>query len=57
MNLGEELHSQYILSYQPNDTEDAGYHEIRVEVNRPALEVRARQGYWAAAKFGPESGK
>ena len=55
INLGEELHSQYILSYQPNNPEDAGYHEIRVEVNRPALEVRARQGYWAAARYGPES--
>ena len=50
-DLGEELHSQYILSYQPNNPEDAGYHEIRVEVNRPNLEVRARQGYWAAARF------
>ena len=54
-NLGEELHSQYILSYQPNDPEDAGYHNIRVQVNRPNLEVRARQGYWAAAKYKQES--
>ncbi len=50
-NLGEELHSQYILSYQPNNPEDAGYHEIMVQVNRPNLEVRAREGYWSAARF------
>ncbi len=52
-DLGEELHSQYILSYMPNaETEkEAGYHEIHVEVNRPNLDVRARQGYWAAARY------
>ncbi len=55
--LGEELHSQYILTYQPNNPEEAGYHEIRVEVNRPNLVVRARRGYWAAAKFTQEPGE
>lgn len=54
-DLGEELHSQYILTYQPNNMEEGGYHEIRVDVNRPNLKVRAREGYWAAAKFGANS--
>jgi VWFA-related protein len=51
INVGEELHSQYILTYQPNNPEDAGYHEIGVDVNRPGLRVRAREGYWSAAKY------
>ncbi len=55
INLGEELHSQYILTYQPNNTEEAGYHEIAVEVIRPNLEVRAREGYWAAARYTEDS--
>lgn len=50
-DVGEELHSQYILSYTPNDMEEGGYHDIRVEVNRPSLEVRTRPGYWMAAKY------
>lgn len=48
--LGEELHSQYLLSYTPTTQEEGGYHDIRVEVNRPRLEVRTRPGYWVAAR-------
>ena len=48
--LGEEIHSQYLLSYNPSpDTRlEGGYHQIRVEVNRARLEVRTRPGYWMA---------
>ena len=49
-DLGDELHSQYILSYTPNNPHEGGYHRIRVEVNRANLEVRTRPGYWMAAK-------
>ena len=49
-DLGEELHSQYILSYTPSNTPEGGFHKIRVEVNRPGLDVRARKGYWMASK-------
>lgn len=49
-DLGEELHSQYILSYTPNNMSEGGYHRIRVEVNRPNLVVRTRPGYWMAAR-------
>ncbi len=53
--LGEELHSQYLLSYSPvQDTrQEGGWHKIQVTVKRPRLEVRTRAGYWAAAKFEP----
>jgi VWFA-related protein len=51
IGLGEELHSQYLLSYVPNNQEEGGYHEIRVDVNRPHLEIRTRPGYWVASRF------
>lgn len=48
--ISDELHSQYLLSYQPNDQTKGGFHEIKVVVNRPNLEVRTRPGYWVAAR-------
>lgn len=50
--IGGELHSQYTLSYTPNDANVAGYHEIKVVVDRTGLKVRARPGYYLAP---PES--
>jgi len=51
--IGEELHSQYLLTYRPSDKvkEEGGWHKLQVVVKRPGLEVRTRAGYWAAAKF------
>ncbi|MBY0505675.1 MAG: VWA domain-containing protein [Bryobacteraceae bacterium] len=53
--LGEELHSQYLLSYAPTTEtrQDAGWHKLQVSVKRRNVEVRTRAGYWAAAKFEP----
>ncbi len=48
--ISEELHSQYLLSYSPNNQTEGGFHEIKVIVNRPNLEVRTRPGYWVAAR-------
>jgi VWFA-related protein len=47
-DIGKDLNSQYILSYQPtqNVMEEPGYHTIRVLVNRPGLIIRTRTGYW-----------
>jgi VWFA-related protein len=50
--IGGELHSQYSLSYIPTGTNQTGYHEIKVEVKKGGLKVRARPGYYIA---GPES--
>ena len=47
--IGGELHSQYSLSYIPSGTNQTGYHEIKVEVKKPGLKVRARPGYYIAA--------
>jgi VWFA-related protein len=48
--IGEDLHSQYILTFRPNDTAEAGYHTIKVTVNKPQLKVWTREGYWMAGK-------
>ena len=48
--LGEELHSQYFLTYLPNNAEEPGFHQIVVTVNRPNLKVRARDGYYFAGE-------
>lgn len=55
MRIGEELHSQYLISYQPNNKMEAGFHEIKVEIldssGRPRRDLRTqtRAGYWLAA--------
>lgn len=46
--IGEELHSQYLLSYNPNNKQEGGYHTIQVVVERAGLKVRTRAGYWMA---------
>ncbi len=48
--IGEELHSQYFLTYLPNNQDEAGFHQIVVQVEKPNLKVRARDGYWWAGK-------
>jgi VWFA-related protein len=47
--VGGELHSQYTLSYTPAGTDASGYHEIKVDVDRKGLKVRARPGYYLGA--------
>jgi VWFA-related protein len=48
--LGEELHSQYMLTYSPNTQNESGFHQIVVTVLKPDLKVRTRDGYWLAGK-------
>jgi len=48
--IGQEIHSQYLISYNPNNKDEGGFHEISVEVNSPAAKtVRTRPGYWLAS--------
>jgi VWFA-related protein len=50
--IGGELHSQYMLTYTPTGTDALGYHEIKVDVDRKDLKVRARPGYYVAGPAG-----
>ena len=45
--IGAELHSQYMVSYKPNNGDEGGFHEITVAVASPeAKKVQTRPGYW-----------
>lgn len=44
--VGDDLHSQYLLSFQAGITESPAYHGITVNVRRVDAVVRARPGYW-----------
>jgi VWFA-related protein len=46
--VGAELHSQYLVSYNPNNLDEGGFHELQVAVSG-APEVKktqTRPGYW-----------
>jgi VWFA-related protein len=45
--IGEEIHGQYLLSYSPSNLQEAGFHKIRVDLNKTGLTVRNRPGYWS----------
>lgn len=47
--LARELRLQYLLGYVPSRGTDseAGWHSITVQVDRPGVRVRARDGYFA----------
>ena len=49
-DIGEELHSQYLLTYSPNNKAEAGFHEIVVQIALPDMKVRTRNGYWYSGK-------
>jgi VWFA-related protein len=45
--VGEEVHRQYILSFQPKGGEPGQFHTLRVAVKmRPELHAKTREGYW-----------
>lgn len=46
--IGDDLNSQYVLSYTPTreTITEPGFHTIKVIVDRPGLDVRTRPGYW-----------
>ena len=50
--IAAELHAQYTIAYRPTGAAPSGFHNIKVEVMRPGVTVRARPGYYLAP---PES--
>jgi VWFA-related protein len=47
-DIGQDLNSQYVLSYAPGKdiANEPGFHNITVRVDRPGLQIRTRPGYW-----------
>jgi len=48
--ISNDLHSQYLLTYSPDNQDQAGFHAIRVTVDKPDLKIYTRDGYWLAGK-------
>jgi VWFA-related protein len=44
--IGGELHAQYTLSYHPPGAEVSGYHQIKIAVDKPGVDLRTRPGYY-----------
>ena len=49
-DIGKELHNQYILTFSVSNVHEAGYHNLKVTVDKPGLNIFTREGYWIAAK-------
>lgn len=46
--IAADVHSQYLLTYVPNDLSETGFHRIQVKVDRKdmKLKIRTRRGYY-----------
>lgn len=50
--IGAELHSQYLISYRPNNKDEGGFHQIEVSLTgKRDMQAHTRPGYWLASKF------
>jgi len=49
--IGATLHSEYMLTYRPNNPEEAGFHQIVVHVKHRDLKITTRDGYYTAGKL------
>jgi VWFA-related protein len=47
--ISREIHSQYMISYNPNNKTEGGFHEIEVRLDRPEYTARTRPGYFLAS--------
>ena len=50
--IGQEIRSQYLISYKPNNSNEPGFHEISVVTENPALSAKTRPGYWLGGGKG-----
>lgn len=50
--IGAELHSQYMVTYRPNNKDEGGFHKIEVTIsNAPEVKkTQTRPGYWLGVK-------
>jgi VWFA-related protein len=48
--IGDELNSQYALTYRPAYSEAPGYHKIKIVVDRPGTKIRTRPGYYLGSE-------
>ena len=46
--ISQEIRSQYLISYRPNNADEPGFHQLSVTVENPAYIGKTRPGYWLA---------
>jgi len=44
--ISQQIRSQYLISYNPNNKGEPGFHEISVVVERTQYIAKTRPGYW-----------
>lgn len=44
--ISTEIRSQYLISYNPNNKDEPGFHTIAVQVDNPRYVAKTRPGYW-----------
>jgi VWFA-related protein len=49
--IGDQLHSQYLITYSPNNKEDGGFHHITVDVIDHDYKCQTKPGYYMSTKF------
>ncbi len=49
-SIGATLHSEYMLTYQPTNMDEAGFHQIVVQVKHRDLKITTRDGYYLAGR-------
>jgi VWFA-related protein len=49
--IGDELHSQYLITYNPNNKGDGGFHKIEVEVIGRQYKCETKPGYFMSPIF------
>lgn len=49
--IGDEIHSQYLITYSPNNKGDGGFHKINVEVVGRQYKCETRPGYFMSPVF------
>ena len=55
LNISQELRSQYLVTYRPNNLNQGGFHTIKVIVDRPGVKVRTRPGYFFPGGTSPQA--
>src|ERR1700729_2094741 len=44
--ISQEIRSQYLISYRPNNSGESGFHQLSVTIENPAYIAKTRPGYW-----------
>ncbi len=44
--ISQEIRSQYLITYNPNNAAEPGFHQLAVTVDNPRYVTKTRPGYW-----------